>query len=220
MWRAFISAWWERFRAEPVQVKDLFALATEADLLGPVLGDKGERSQRTNLGRALMRMRDRVIGEHRVEVLQPDHQGVQHHRLIPVGPGRPDADPQTSSKSAPKSAGKSAPENACGTSPSAVPADFADFSATTPESGGVEAEHAPDRANLRANPSEDVVGAVPPRTGDMGEKSAKSAPIAQSVLAQGVQPADLGADFPSEVGGKSAPASAEDHGDDLNEVTI
>jgi hypothetical protein len=63
MWRAFLAAWWERHRAEPVQVGDLFALATEADLLGPVLGEKGERSQRSSLGRALMRMRDRVIGE-------------------------------------------------------------------------------------------------------------------------------------------------------------
>jgi hypothetical protein len=66
-WRELVAQWWERFRDKQVQTQDLFQLATENDVLAGVLGDKGERSQKIRLGRALGRMRDRVVGSYRIE---------------------------------------------------------------------------------------------------------------------------------------------------------
>jgi hypothetical protein len=57
-WQAFLARWWDRFRSESVGVADLFhtALSTDPAL---DLGDKGERSQRTRLGRLIGSIRDR-----------------------------------------------------------------------------------------------------------------------------------------------------------------
>ena len=63
-WRAFVDAWWTRFQSMPVGVSDLHQLAAEQDLLASVLGDGGERSQRTRLGKALGKRIDRVFGQH------------------------------------------------------------------------------------------------------------------------------------------------------------
>ena len=51
-WRAFITIWWQRYASQPMGVADLFTLVTAEKLLDEVLGDKGERSQRTRLGKA------------------------------------------------------------------------------------------------------------------------------------------------------------------------
>ena len=68
-WRAFIGQWWDRFGTTEVGTGDLFAIALETDSPLP-LGSGNERAQRTNLGRALTRMRDRVftVGGRRVRV--------------------------------------------------------------------------------------------------------------------------------------------------------
>jgi hypothetical protein len=66
MWREFISAWWERYHVQAVGVAELYDLAIRKDLLMPVLGDKGERSQKTRLGRALSRINGRYFGKFRV----------------------------------------------------------------------------------------------------------------------------------------------------------
>jgi hypothetical protein len=57
-WQAFLGRWWARFGSDSVGVADLFeiALSTEPALN---LGDKGERSQRTRLGRLIGSIRDR-----------------------------------------------------------------------------------------------------------------------------------------------------------------
>ncbi|MBF0095588.1 MAG: toprim domain-containing protein, partial [Alphaproteobacteria bacterium] len=60
IWRTFVSAWWERFGAQGVGIADLYAIALDCE--PPLsLGDGSERSQRTRLGRALARMRDRMF---------------------------------------------------------------------------------------------------------------------------------------------------------------
>lgn len=56
--RAFLCAWWDEFDAEAVGVSALFPVACRDDL-GLDLGDKGERSQKTRLGRLLGDLRDR-----------------------------------------------------------------------------------------------------------------------------------------------------------------
>ena len=67
VWRAFVAAWWERYGTAEVGTAELHELALACEPPLP-LGDGGERSQRTRLGRALGRLRDRVfaIGEVKV----------------------------------------------------------------------------------------------------------------------------------------------------------
>jgi putative DNA primase/helicase len=60
VWRVFVGLWWQRFGTADVGSSDLYELATASEPPLP-LGDAGERSQRTRLGRALGRMRDRVF---------------------------------------------------------------------------------------------------------------------------------------------------------------
>lgn len=60
IWRAFVARWWESHHASPIGVGDLYkvALLTEPPI---ALGDGNERSQKTRLGKALGRMRDRIF---------------------------------------------------------------------------------------------------------------------------------------------------------------
>jgi hypothetical protein len=85
-WRAFVLAWWQKFDTERVGVEELFTLAVAQQLLDSVLGDKGEKSQRTRLGLALGKGADRVYGDHRVERAGEDHRGRQTYRLSQVSP--------------------------------------------------------------------------------------------------------------------------------------
>jgi hypothetical protein len=80
-WRAFTASWWQEHGEADVGVERLFALALREKLLDSVLGDKGERSQRTRLGQALSKAVDRVYGELRVERGEADHCGRQQYRL-------------------------------------------------------------------------------------------------------------------------------------------
>ena len=59
------------------------------DLFGDVLGDKGERSQKTRFGKALRRMRDRVIGSHLIDDGGTDKSGRQVYRLREHRPTAP-----------------------------------------------------------------------------------------------------------------------------------
>jgi putative DNA primase/helicase len=60
VWRAFVGQWWNQFKTAVVGTSDLYrvALASEPPL---PLGEGSDRSQRTRLGKALGRMRDRVF---------------------------------------------------------------------------------------------------------------------------------------------------------------
>lgn len=87
-WQAFISAWWNRFDNRSVGVADLWSLinaegSPRADAIPLDLGDKGERSQRTRLGKLLHAHRDRVFNGRRIT---PDRkvEGAQHWRLVEV----------------------------------------------------------------------------------------------------------------------------------------
>ncbi len=60
VWRSFVSAWWDRFGTAEVGTGDLFGLATDCEPPLP-LGPGNEKSQRTRLGKALGKMRDRVF---------------------------------------------------------------------------------------------------------------------------------------------------------------
>jgi len=59
-WRAFFEAWWSKHRDAEMGIAPLVGLATKEGLLDEVLGDKGERSQRTKLGMAVAKKVDRI----------------------------------------------------------------------------------------------------------------------------------------------------------------
>jgi hypothetical protein len=60
VWRVFVGQWWDRFGTAEVGTSDLYELALSSEPPLP-LGAGGDRSQRTRLGKALSRMRDRVF---------------------------------------------------------------------------------------------------------------------------------------------------------------
>jgi hypothetical protein len=59
VWRAFVARWWEAHQSNPVGVGDLYKVSLVSEPPMP-LGDGSERSQKTRLGKALGRMRDRI----------------------------------------------------------------------------------------------------------------------------------------------------------------
>ncbi len=67
VWRVFVGQWWNRFGTAEVGTTDLYELALVCEPPLP-LGTGGDRSQRTRLGKALGRMRDRVFGVGGLEV--------------------------------------------------------------------------------------------------------------------------------------------------------
>ncbi|MSP14311.1 MAG: bifunctional DNA primase/polymerase [Chloroflexi bacterium] len=62
-WRRFVGAWYAQFGEEEVKTGDLYLLALECEL---PMGRGEERSQKTTLGKALARQRDRVWDSYQV----------------------------------------------------------------------------------------------------------------------------------------------------------
>jgi putative DNA primase/helicase len=89
IWRVFIAQWWDRHGTAQVGTSDLHQLALACEPPLP-LGSGNDRSQRTALGRGLVRMRDRVfdIGISRVRLEnRGEKQGAQRWRLTLVETG-------------------------------------------------------------------------------------------------------------------------------------
>ena len=63
-WRAFVEGWWARYGSEPVLARDLVSLALDAEL---DIRGRDEAAQARSLGKHLERMRDRIVGEFRIE---------------------------------------------------------------------------------------------------------------------------------------------------------
>lgn len=83
MWRGFVAAWWERFGTADIGAGDLYELAIACEPPLP-LGAGGDRSQRTRLGKALGRMRDRMfnIGGRPLRVeAEGTYQGLKRWKL-------------------------------------------------------------------------------------------------------------------------------------------
>lgn len=80
-WRAFTITWWERFQDGWVSASELHSLAVEKDLLVQVLGEKGDRSQKIRLGKALQSVRDRRFGPYRVVSEPNTTTGASRYRL-------------------------------------------------------------------------------------------------------------------------------------------
>jgi hypothetical protein len=88
-WRAFVTCWWQEYGEQSVGVEELFRLVTQQALLDSVLGDRGEKSQRTRLGLALGKASDRVFGEYCLDRAGEDHKGRQQYRLRPLQAEQP-----------------------------------------------------------------------------------------------------------------------------------
>jgi hypothetical protein len=87
VWRGFVGAWWDRFGTAEVGTGDLFDVAMTCEPPLP-LGSGGDRSQRTRLGKALGRLRDRVfaIASRNLRVDgQGTYQGAKRWKLIVEG---------------------------------------------------------------------------------------------------------------------------------------
>jgi hypothetical protein len=82
-WSAFVKAWADRYGESSVGVAELFRLLGEDIALD--LGDRGDRSQRTRLGKLLGRMRDRVFIGYRI-VSASQEGKLQRWRLMTVDP--------------------------------------------------------------------------------------------------------------------------------------
>jgi hypothetical protein len=101
-WQEFIAAWWEKYKKAPtfdeatpvettsVGTSKLFELVVENKLLDRVIGDEGERSQRSKLGRALAKHIDRcfTVGDAHYQLVRDkdDHSGCQKLKLILLKP--------------------------------------------------------------------------------------------------------------------------------------
>jgi hypothetical protein len=89
-WRAFVSAWWEAHSDALVKSGDLYAFASERELLPSVFAaapdDATERALKTRFGKALGQHRDRRHGDFFIRSLGHDtHQKVAQYRLESAG---------------------------------------------------------------------------------------------------------------------------------------
>ncbi len=84
-WRAFVPAWWAKHQTTPVSADDLVTLAAKKNLLDDVFGEAPSRkAMQIRVGTALQAMRGRVLGGHRIRVVENKHRGSNDYALEPV----------------------------------------------------------------------------------------------------------------------------------------
>lgn len=84
--QSFVDAWWQKHQDKPVGVAELFEICQGPN--NPLdLGEEGDRSQRTKLGRLMVGLRDRQFGSYRITGAQK-YQGAQRWKLVKVEPPR------------------------------------------------------------------------------------------------------------------------------------
>jgi hypothetical protein len=71
-WRALCSRWWEAHQGQKVNATEIYKLADAHQLLGSVLGDKGDRAAAIRLGKALHSHRGRHFGPWRLGIDNTD----------------------------------------------------------------------------------------------------------------------------------------------------
>jgi len=82
MWREFCEAAFGRFAGRSARVTEYNELCAEKDLLLPVRGDKGKRSQCIRLGKALTRVRDRMFGGFTIVPATDRHSKAQTYAVV------------------------------------------------------------------------------------------------------------------------------------------
>ena len=81
-WPALLAAWGRAYGDRHVDVGALHQLAVREKCLDAVLGDRGERSERTRLGMAVTRQLNRVTGGVRVVAAGANDKGRPTYRLL------------------------------------------------------------------------------------------------------------------------------------------
>lgn len=85
VWQEFFAIWWQEHQDNLVTADILFCLAKRNHLLLDIWAGRGEHAARTRFGKALSRMRDRIIGAYQLRKTgQDSHNKVQYYRLEPV----------------------------------------------------------------------------------------------------------------------------------------
>jgi hypothetical protein len=101
VWRVFVGQWWDRFGTTEVGTSGLYELAINCEPPLP-LGTGGDRSQRTRLGKALARMRDRVFDiaglKARIRAIGVSHQARRWQLALEGEHGERFADPSEAEK--------------------------------------------------------------------------------------------------------------------------
>ncbi len=64
IWREFVTAWWDAHHENAVTAGELYPLAAAIDSF-PITG-RDDRGLKTSFGKALGKMRDRVVGAYRI----------------------------------------------------------------------------------------------------------------------------------------------------------
>jgi hypothetical protein len=85
-WRAFVNAWWERYRTTPKKAGDLLRLADDA---GIYLRSSNEQGRKVALGKKLAQQRNRFFGDLEIRGEQ-DRTGAMEWRLVPRPGSSPD----------------------------------------------------------------------------------------------------------------------------------
>jgi hypothetical protein len=81
-WSEFCRAWWEEFQDRLVASDLLLGLATQKSLLVDLWGCRNDQGARVRFGKALSKMKDRVIGSFRIRWAGEDGRNkVQTYRL-------------------------------------------------------------------------------------------------------------------------------------------
>ncbi len=83
-WRAFISAWHDRFGSKLVSPSDLMSLAEEGGHVPFAWSGISEPSRRAKFGKALSGLRDRKFDAFRVDASRNQRRGSNDYRLVPV----------------------------------------------------------------------------------------------------------------------------------------
>lgn len=83
-WSEFVRCWWAVHDNEPATARQLVDLAKQHDLLLTVRGDRGPSSQSIRMGKALARMRGRVVDGWRIEMRANPHSKSREYVLEPM----------------------------------------------------------------------------------------------------------------------------------------
>lgn len=107
-WNAIVAAWWDKYKDEAVMVEDLLSIVN--DVAPGVLGDGGDRSQRTKLGVALSAREEAVfpgdIAIKRVPVTNAKGKARNGYQLVHVAEQEKAPNGAQRTHESPQSAGK------------------------------------------------------------------------------------------------------------------
>lgn len=83
-WMEFVQMWWARYEGAGVKASNLVEFAADEKLVPSIRGDRGSSSQGIRLGKALARMRGRVVGHWKIDRSFDSRTKSQMYKLNPI----------------------------------------------------------------------------------------------------------------------------------------